>query len=242
MSYKKFTLYCWFSLLILLVACKGKDKKTDETDITEEDSVELVSPDTTLSAETIQSFNTAGFTDYVKKRAPGFNWNQFTLTTSWEDSLKTTPFTPNPNFFANYGRFLKYSPDSTRFIDLDSYNIFITKDSKGRFIGSESGPDTEISLVDTRTGKKSRLLFLGPGGAVEDAFWDDNQHLVLLGVQESDNNSGKALSVWKYELPTQTWYLYELSDTALANQLAGQWRKERLKGVNIADFRQLFDR
>ena len=217
---------------IVLTACKGKNKPEAEADVTGEDSVITLQPDTALAVETIQSFTTAGFTDYIKKKSPSFDWKQFNLTTTWEeDSALITPFTPNKQFYNSYGRFLKYSPDSTLFIDLDSYNIDIKKDGQGRWIGLAAGPDTEVSLVNPATGQKTRLLFMGPGGSVEDAFWEDKDNLVLLGVH--DGESGKALSVWKYHLPTNSWSLYELKDPSIADQLSGQWRKERLKGVII---------
>lgn len=226
-------IYCALAFVLMLSACKNKEKKATEADLPDEDSVEINAPDTTLAPETIQRFNTAGFTDYVKKRSPSFDWNKFTLTTTWEeDSALTMPFKPGKTYYASYGRFLKYSPDSSLFIDLDSYNIDIRKDGQGRLIGREAGPDTEVSLVNPRSGQKVRLLFMGPGGSVEDAFWENQDNLVLLGVHESAE-AGKAVSVWKYHLPTKTWSLYELSDPSMASQLTGQWRKERLKGVLI---------
>ncbi len=228
----KYPLLCYIALMALITSCR--DRKDAGADAQDEDSLHTTLPDTAVSAEAIHSFTTAGFTDYVKRLSPSFDWSKFTLTTSWqEDSLLTTPFTPDKNFYTNYGRFLKYSPDSSRFIDLDSYNIDISQDVEGHWVGSESGPDTEVSLVNPRSGKKMRLIFLGPGGTVEDAFWENNQEIVLLGVQDGEADAGKLLSVWKFHLPTKTWYLYQLADPSLAAQLAGQWRKERLKNVLI---------
>lgn len=230
----KYTIYGCITALVILAACKGKNKKDAGADVVAEDTVFVENADTALSAETIQSFNTAGFTDYLQKRSPAFDWKQFAMTTTWvEDSMLTVSFQPDQQFYAAYGRFLKYSPDSTQFIDLDSYNIDIRKDSHGRWVGTGSGPDTEVSLVDLKQGRKIRLLFMGPGGTVEDAFWIDRDNLVLMGTQESEDNNGKTLHVWKYHLPAKTYTLYELKDPSLAAQLMGQWRKERLKGVLI---------
>ena len=95
----------------------------------------------------------------------------------------------------------------------------------------ENGPDTEVSLINPKTGQKTQLLFLGPGGSVEDALWLDKNNLVLMGIQDN-GHKGKAATVWKYNVPTKTFFLYELRDSVTAVQLImGNWRDERLKGI-----------
>lgn len=229
----KHLVYTCIVVALIVISCKDNVKKEPQAGtVPQEDSL-METLDTLLSAETVQSFNTSGFSDYAKKQATGFDWNKFRMTGSWkEDSMLVSPFTPDKDFYTSYGPFLKYSPDSSLFIDLDSYNIDITKDSKGRFIGTEMGPDCEVSLVDVEDSKKTRLVFLGPGGSIEDATWLDNNTLVLMGVQENEKGD-KTATLWRYHVPTQTYYLYEIPDTAVAGPLMGYWRKERLKKVII---------
>jgi hypothetical protein len=229
-------LYTCIVVVFIIVSCKEKAAKEPQAGIVpREDSASMENIDTTLSAETIQSFSTSGFSDYAKKRSPGFDWSRFRMTSSWEDdSLLVTAFNPDKGFYAAYGPFLKYSPDSSMFIDLDSYNIEIRKDNKGRFIGNELGPDCEVSLIDVEDRKKTRLVFFGPGSSIEDASWLDNNTLVLMGIQEKENDeNGKTAALWRYHIPTHTFYMYEIPDTAVANSLMGYWRKERLKNVII---------
>jgi hypothetical protein len=220
-------------LIISAFACNDNaDQKAEPDDTADADSVVVNGPDSTLTEETIQRFQTAGFTDYAKSKIPSFDWSKFKYKSSYEqDSLLTTDFKPSKTYYASYGAFLKYSPDSTRFIDLDSYNIDIRKDSKGKLIGTAGGPDTEVALIDPRSGKSKRLLFMGPGGSVEDAFWTSNHELVIVGTQENEENGGRKVTVWKINLDDKMYDLYELDDAGAAAKLAGQWRKERLKGV-----------
>lgn len=229
----KYTIYICALALLFATACNNNsDKPAEIEEVPETDSVVVTGPDSTLTAETIQRFQTAGFTDYAKARIPSFDWSRFKHKLSWqEDSLHSSEFTPAKTFYNNYGAYLKYSPDSSRFIDLDSYNIDIRKDSKGRLVGTSGGPDTEVSLIDPKSGKRTRLLFMGPGGSVEDAFWTDNNDLVIIGTQENEENGGKKVTIWKINLTDTTYDLYELDDPNAALTLAGQWRKERLKGV-----------
>ncbi len=199
----------------------------------ETDSVVTNGPDTTLAAETIQQFQTAGFTDYAKTKIPNFDWSRFKYKSSYEqDSLLTRGFQALPKLITHPTEHsLKYSPDSSRFIDLDSYNIDIRKDASGKLIGTAGGPDTEVSLIDPKSGKSKRLLFMGPGGSVEDAFWTSNNELVIVGTQENEENGGRKVTVWKINLADNMYDIYELDDQTAADKLAGQWRKERLKGV-----------
>jgi hypothetical protein len=229
----KYLLYTCIAVLLIIASCKDDPKKEPPV-VTgpQEDSVTEVI-DTVLSAETVQSFSASGFSDYATKQVTGFNWNKFRMISAWkEDSMLISPFKPEKEFYTNYGPFLKYSPDSTQFIDLDSYNIDIKKDSKGRFTGNELGPDYEVSLVDVEDNTRTRLAFLGPGGSIEDALWLDNNTLVLMGVQDNEKN-GKTPTLWRFHVPTKTFYIYEIPDTTMAGPLMGYWKKERLKNVNI---------
>jgi hypothetical protein len=229
----KYLIYTCIATLLIAVSCKDDPKKEQQApEAPQEDSL-VETLDTLLSDETVQSFSTTAFSDYAKKKVTGFDWTKFRMTSSWQDdSMLVSPFKPEKDFYTSYGPFLKYSPDSSQFIDLDSYNIDIKKDAKGRFIGNEIGPDYEVSLVHVKDGTKTRLVFMGPGGSIEDALWLDNQTLVLMGVQENEK-AGKMPTLWRFHLPTKTFYLYEIPDTTIAGSLMGYWKTERLKNVII---------
>jgi len=229
--------YLFAVITIVAIACGGnEDKKVapppDETAEAEDTTSEELL-DTVLSAENIDTFSTMAFTSYAKKQSSSFDWSRFRMEHNWvDDSLVTTNFKPDNKFYEAYGRFLKYSPDSTMFVDLDSYNVDIRKDKNGKWQGTEQGPDTEVSLVNLTTGKKTRLLFLGPGNSIEDALWLDKESVAIMGIEDYDS-LGKVAAVWKYHIPTSTFSLYELKDSVAARRLMGYWRRERLKGVTM---------
>jgi hypothetical protein len=244
----KFLTAASFSLMIFAMSCKDNpDKEADDTEIADADSLDIEKVDTVLSNETISFFNQSGFSEFAKSKSPQFDWSKFRMTDSWQDdSLTVVDFKPAANYFDTYKTLLKYSPDSTRFLDLDSYNIAIDKDKNGRLSGNESGPDTEISMVNVRSNKKTRLLFSGPGSSVEDGSWIDNDNVVLMGFQETapasnaapaqasgSNTGGKVPVIWRYNLTTSTYYIYELPDPKVASQLMGEWKKQRLKGIKL---------
>ena len=155
-----------FVLVILAVlfiaSCKDKpDEVAPAAQTAAEDSVSNENIDTVLSDEAIALFSQSGFSTFAKSKSPAFDWSKFRLMNSWkEDSLYVTPFEPASNYYETYKPYLKYSPDSSMFIDLDSYNLALEKDKNGQQVAIESGPDTEVSLVNIKEKKKTRLVFL----------------------------------------------------------------------------------
>jgi hypothetical protein len=233
------TKHLFFIMAVIAIAAyacgSNEDKKIapppPETAAVDSSEDEMEFPDTILSRENIDTFSTLAFTTHAKKQVSNFDWSRFRMKENWQDdSLLVVNYKPSKDYLAAYGRFVKYSPDSSRFLDLDSYSVQIKKDGKGKWQATELELDTEISLVDLKTGKKTRLLFTGPEGSVEDALWLDKDNIALIGIEEGDS-TGKVAAVWKINIPTKSYFLYELKDSATANRILHTWRKERLKGV-----------
>ena len=226
--------YLTWLMMMVLISCKDQSQEKPVVPGTVEDSVVTEKVDTVLSGETLRYFEDNGFTSFAKSKNPKFNWNSFHLVNVWkEDTLYTTPFQADAEFFQSYGPFIKYSFDSTMFIDLDSYNIKITKLEDGTYTGEELGPDTEVSLVDLQDKLKKRLIFLGPGGDIQDGGWLDSQTIVLAGMQEGSDGVSSVPVVFKYHIPTRTFFLYETQDTLNATAIMRAWRNQRLKNVAI---------
>ncbi len=219
----------------LLVSCSNNDQKGSENAaIPEEDSVASTTNENKLNDNTIAFINGTGFSKYAMSALPNLDWSRFSVTRFWkEDFMTKSTFEPEQKFYNNYGPFIKFSPDSSKFIDLDSYNVDIHKDKNGRLVGDDQGPDTEVSLVDPAKKERTRLVFLGPGNSVEDAAWIDNNNFVLFGLQ--DNEAGTALNavVWQFNLTTKMVYLYELPDQDVVNKWKQYAKTQRLKSVSV---------
>lgn len=220
---------------IFFAACgSNEDKKAPSPPVVvadPDDSVTSEAFDTVLSPEFIDTFSTMAFSNYAKKQSTSFDWTRFRMEDSYSDSqLHVVNYKPDQKFYDAYGRFIKYSPDSSMFIDMDSYHVGMKKNEKGQWQGTELEPETEVALVNLETGKKTRILFGGPNVSVEDALWLDKENLAIMGVEEQDS-LGKVATVWKFNVPTNTFFVYELRDSVVARRLMGYWRKERLKGV-----------
>ena len=220
----------WTCLILFLSAIACRNNTSERTEPTPQDSVDSTPlVDSLLSDKEISAAESIGFSGYMKQADPAFDFHRFTLSQYWAvDSLPGDDFAGTKKYFDAYGPFLIYAPDSSRFVDLDSYNILIQKEKQGRFRGQELGPDTEISLVDLHTKKKRRLLFLGPGGSVDDACWPDNQTVLLYGVNRNDENESVP-AVWKIDLKNNAFYLFENPDTSLAKKIISYTYQHRLK-------------
>jgi hypothetical protein len=230
----KNNVYLLLAVIGFLVACNNNTDKQAEPVISE--STDAVSGEnaTSLNDREVEFINGTDFSKYAREHSPEIKWSNFNLARFWKEELRVkTDFKPDSNFMDTYGKLLKYSPDSSKFIDLDSYNISIHKDKQGRLIGNEAGPDTEVSLVDLVSLKKMRLVFVGPGSSVEDAGWLDNNNFILIGFQENEAASGTEAVIWHFDLEQQLVKQYELNDQSQIKSLEDYSRKVRLKNVNF---------
>lgn len=119
----------------------------------------------------------------------------------------------------------KYSPDSSRLLDLYSYNLLIEQDDQGRLRSLGRNTDSQVSLFDLESGLNSRLLFVGPSTLIEDGFWINNNELLVVGhtTELGDSSylphawhidfSRHILSYFEYQMPTtkrQPDYLFRI--------------------------------
>jgi hypothetical protein len=218
---------------VILFSCNSQDQQnTAEAEETTIDSSQMRTgtelPENTISMLSNEEiYRTDGEDEEI-------NWNNFKLTKFWrEDSPLVRTFEPTRGYYETYGPFLVYSPDSTHFIDLDSYNVQIRKTSNGKLAGNAQGPDTEVSLVDRNNKKRIRLLFFGPGGSIEDAKWIDNETLLLIGTVEGIKDGELNAGIFRYHIPTKSFQVYETADKKIITHLKGYSSRERLKQVNM---------
>ena len=215
--------------ILFLCNCQGDQTGDEGAPISVEDSTERL--DTIFSQDDIDHLNQMRFSKYESSQNRPVDWSKFRMvTSSQDDSLMVTTFQPEKSFYEMYGRMLKYSPDRSMFIDIDSYNIEIQKNRKGQSLPIEKGPDSEVSLIDIGNNKKTRLVFLGPGNGIEDAGWIDNSNVLLIGYHETDTTKARKAVIWRYHIPTETFHLYESSDTTMGRRLL-DFRIERLKNL-----------
>lgn len=124
------------------------------------------------------------------------------------------------NFDTIYRPFLVYSPDKTRYIDLDSY--------QWQMINGEPQfeADQEVNLIDTRKKTVQRLAFRGPSAQIEEVYWKNNHTVVLL------ENFDSGLYVHVFDLKKQTETTFTGTKTSRFNSTYAAKRLKRLLAKN----------
>lgn len=202
--------------LIIMMSCTNRSNEKAE----KVDSIEYLS-------ELSQHEKFQQWVDYYKQFDSQFSWEKFEKREI--DSLEILPgsVTPiwHPAFEQYYQPLLIFSPDSTRYLDIDSYLWFvIDKNSPNPEIGYS--PDQEVNLVIFEDSTVNRIAFRGPSQRVEDAVWLDKQAVALL----ENNEEGRPM-VSIIELNHQTVQYYEFPDSVTTAK--GYWNNRVDKAMEM---------
>ena len=185
------------ALIIFIAACKnGKDK------VETVDSLQMVREITGKDSTLI--FN--------KHHLPWINNNHIiTHEESWkEDSMPFQPFGGNQEFYNNYKSVLRWSPDSTKVLDIGSYGLVVVRDKDGNVTLEAGEPDTEIALIDRRKNARARLMFVGPSSEVLSASWINKSDAMIAGTFDATGNGKKDTLIWMIRVDDMFFRLYNL--------------------------------
>ena len=95
---------------------------------------------------------------------------------------------PPPRFFPpeeleQFKPYLIYSNDSTKAIDLVSYNFIVDKEG-GKQVLEPSGPDTEAGIINLKNNMRTRIFYSGPGTIIREGKWLDSATVLLGGAEK----------------------------------------------------------
>jgi hypothetical protein len=166
-------------------------------------------------------------TSYLKTQDPSFSADKFEGG-EMEKKDHAAAEKIDSDHLAPYKPYLIYNSDSSRAIDMVSYNYVVSK-KNGRTVIEHGGPDTEVAVLDLKNNTRKRILFLGSSGTVLQAKWEDDNTVAIAGAQEVEEEKIKP-SVWRYDLQTGRMELYQYNDAIGANikDYAEQWLKGTL--------------
>lgn len=190
----------WIILTIvsgLFLSCVSDSTKTTETP--EEEDVSLDKYADIMA-------------DWLEYPAYGYESTDFKLINS--DSLQRIEFEFNSSELFNdpHHSLYKLSPDSSRLLDLYSYNLIIEQDESGRLRSLGRNTDSQVSLLDLEKGLSSRLLFVGPSTMIEDGFWINSEELLIVGHSSEVGDSTYLPHIWHVDLTSRiiSYYEYQL--------------------------------
>lgn len=114
--------------------------------------------------------------------------------------------------------FLIYNSDSSKAIDLFSYNYIITR-RNGQVKLEEAGPDTEVALIDVAANTRKRIFFSGPGAVVFEARWNGDNEIVMAGAEQLADNQLKPM-LWQYNLTDSVVQVFSYDEAVVADMKA----------------------
>jgi len=198
---------------LLLAACNNSNNTTEAA--TAETTTELEADENAHVAKLERSFE--NLFAYLEQQdssfapaqfAPGFVGKIDSLPAVAYEPARIQPFEP----------FLIYNSDSTKAIDLYSYNYIITR-RNGQVKLEEAGPDTEIGLIDVKSNTRKRIFFSGPSMVVFDARWNSDNEIVMAGAEQLQNNQVKPMA-WQYNLTDSTMQTFNYNEAIAADTRA----------------------
>lgn len=187
-------------ILLFLSSCTEKTP----TNISDKNDADTLKQISVKSKDTLNPVFTK-WIDFYKKDNPDFSTESFSKIQ--EGKIKRTPTesvtAKDSAFNPVYRPFLIYSPDSSRYVDIDSYLWTTDKDG---LVGFEA--DQKIVLVNVKENRPEQIGFFGPSFRIEDGFWKNKNELVLLG-----NSSDKVPFYNVYNFRTNKLDFYQSTDT-----------------------------
>lgn len=184
-------------LLLLTLLAAGLAACSDSADtgnkeVTAEPETEAVAPDWKESA----------FPEYfgeLHTQDSSFSLDSFAATEQEPGTADAKGYPMEPERLVPFQSLFIYNGDSTKAIDLFSYN-YIANTRNGQQVMTAGEPDTEVALLDYTTKTRKRLLFLGPSFAALDARWLSNNQVAIAGAELLDGQQVKPI-IWKVTLP-----------------------------------------
>ena len=123
------------------------------------------------------------FHPYGLDRSIPMNWTDYSLS--------------DPDA-ALFRQFFIHSPDSSYYIDLDSYSLELER-SGDALISYGSEVDRKVQLIDRNGRHSTTLLFCGSDSYPEAAYWTDPGSVDILGFSRS-NTDALFPTIWKIDL------------------------------------------
>ena len=144
-------------------------------------------------------------------------------------NMNKSPY--NISNLETFRKFLMFSPDSARFIDLDSYSLALETDSAGKYYSYGSDIDSKVQLISLSDSSSITILFCGTLCYPEAALWTSKNEFEIYGFHVL--NTRKYIpTIWKVntELNTMTYLQYK---SYLELEPKNYVQQVRLKEINF---------
>jgi len=139
-------------------------------------------------------------------------------------------FSVEDKYRSELSSFFVYSPDSSLFIDLDSYSLVVER-VDGKLVSFGFGVDSKIQLIRLEDNQAAEILFCGTSCVVETAAWLSSSQLYILGFVE-EGSERYYPSRWLVDLK-QNIIIRTIAEKETQYEKINYREKERLKEIEF---------
>ena len=189
-----------FALAVLLSACTDDDNQQPV-------DAAIDNPDHIVLRADSEAF--ASWEEFYSKDDISFSIDSFRKTDTVNGELFSRKFIPDDSFYACFGKLLVYNSDSSMFIDAYSTSWIVEAGKDGLLHAREGEVDQEVTVVNTKTNMRTRLLFCGPACQVQKAFWYNDQVVGIMGLMAEYADEYYTPTIWFVNINTGTTIPYQ---------------------------------
>ena len=212
-------------LILGMAACGGCDDKQ---------ATEVQKPVTDTISLKNNSEVYAAWDELYSAEDPAFSIDSFIKDDTAKNELFLSDFTPTDSFYLRFGSLLVYNPDSSMFIDAYSTSWIIEPGNGGKLYAREGEVDNEVSIVNTKTNKRIRLLYCGPSCQFQKAFWYNDEIVGVMGMMAEYADEYYTPVIWFVNINTGvTIPYYYHSGISIVNAHDYMKRHMKTKGINL---------
>jgi hypothetical protein len=161
--------------------------------------------------------------NYMTKAIPEFSVKNFSATynSPWEN-FGPTPV--NGKDLALYKSYLAYNADSSKAVDVYSYNLLL-RNKNGRVTAMQGDPDSQINLIDLKNKTSQRIFFTGPSAAFWDAKWIDDNSILVAGTEENEP------AYWVINVIEKNVQQYQYEDSITVTLSRDEYLQQKMPGI-----------
>jgi hypothetical protein len=163
------------------------------------------------------SFNDFNLSDFKKIQTVSFDNNS-------KQDFKTLN-----SFYAIYKPILTFSKDSSKFIDIYSYQLNLEK--RGNLYQANPDIDQVIYLFDKKAKYWDRIFFGSIGGWIDDATWITNSKFILVGISKNETDKNAPI-ILLGDTAKQSLDIYSSKKKSCIQKVNG-YQSPKLKALNI---------
>lgn len=162
-------------------------------EINEKPETEFDNHNSNSTLEPLKHFVEQGLESWVQS-FKNFHIDSFRIVQESEfEQQDYDEVTDTGKFYKLYKASLKFSPDSSQFIDIYSSGLMLRQ--KGKKIIASADVDQAISLCNLKTKEWKRIAFFGPSAAIEEAIWNSALQFTLAGTIHNDDGEKTAIII-----------------------------------------------